>query len=68
MNYSQVGTKLLKAAILLLLIVTLQSCGNKLVLYPLTDKDIYPGKNNGDFCFSQYYLDQVMKATIEKSK
>ncbi len=50
------------------LIVLSTGCASKIVLHPLTDKDIYTGKNAGDVCFSQYYLNEVMKVKIENSK
>ena len=60
---------LLPLAILVLLILCLQSCVSRQIkLYPLTDKDIYNGKNQGDVCFSQYYLNEVMQVKIENHR
>lgn len=42
------------------------SCANKLILHPLKETDIYAGKNTGDVCFSQYYIENVLKAKIEQ--
>lgn len=61
------GKKLLKVAILVALMGQLTACAPKIVLHPLTGKDIYDGKDKGDVCFSAYYLDQVMQTKIEKS-
>ena len=38
----------------------------KIILFPLKDKDIYDGKNEGDVCFSQFYLNEVMNVKINK--
>lgn len=47
------------------LIVSSMGCANKLILHPLSGEDIYSGKNQGDFCFSKRYLDDVMQVKIE---
>lgn len=44
------------------------NCAPKVILHPITGKDIYDGKDKGDICFSAYYLDQVMQTKIEKPK
>lgn len=49
------------------------ACASTVILHPLTDRDIKPvevgdvAKFRGWF-FSDYYLDQVMKVKIEKSR
>lgn len=68
MCYLKVGIRLLQVGILLPLLLLQIGCTNNIVLHPLTDKDIYDGKNAGDKCFSSYYLDQVMQVKIDKSK
>lgn len=57
---------LLSLVTLVVLMVALTGCASKkLVLHPLTDKDIYKGKVDGDVCFSEYYLNNVLQAKIE---
>lgn len=58
------GKRLWLPVILLVLMGSSTGCAtNKTVLYPLTDKDIFV---RGDtVCFSNYYLDHVMKVKIE---
>lgn len=41
---------------------------SKIVLHPLSEADIYDGKNKGDICFSEYYLDKVLEAKLDRSK
>lgn len=49
--------------------MSLSACGtSKLDLYPLSEKDVYAGKNAGDVCFSSYYLDEVMQVKIKAHK
>lgn len=54
-------------AILVVSILLLTSCTNKLILHPLSGTDVYNGTNKGDLCFSSYYLDNVMQIKIDKS-
>lgn len=67
MNYAKAGKKLLGLVILVGLMALSISCAaHKIVLHPITGKDIYDGKNPGDVCFSEYYLNEVMQTKIEK--
>lgn len=59
--------KPLLLVILVGLTLLLSSCAsNKTVIRPITDKDIYHGKNPGDVCFSAYYIEQVLQVKIER--
>lgn len=58
--------KLLLVMTCLSLMCLSTSCANKLILHPLKETDIYAGKNTGDVCFSQYYIENVLKAKIEQ--
>lgn len=55
----------LKMATCLSILLFLTSCARNIILHPLTGSDIYDGKNKGDVCFSQYYLNQVMQVKID---
>lgn len=56
-------------AISLVLPLGLIGCApSKIILHPLTGADIYDGTKKGDICFSEYYLNNVMKVKIENSK
>lgn len=60
--------KSLKLGILAALMIFLVGCGtSKLVMFPITDKDIY-FKDNGDICMSEFYFNTVLQAKIEKVK
>ena len=58
----------LSLAISLGFILLLSGCASKLILHPLQDADIYDGKNKGDICFSEFYLNNVMQIKIDRSK
>jgi len=56
----------LRIVMLALLIIFWSGCASKqIVLYPITDNDIY-FKDNGDICFSEKYFGSVLQAKIEK--
>lgn len=59
---------LLRVGILALSTISLINCAPRITLHPLTGKDIYAGTVKGDWCFSAYYLDQVMQTKIEKTQ
>ncbi len=42
----------------------LTSCVSNKPLYPISDVDIYKGKNSGDVCFSEFYLKNVLQVKI----
>ena len=49
---------------LLLLSLTSIACVKTTRLYPITDKDIY-FQENGNVCFSEYYMKEVLKAKVK---
>lgn len=58
----------LSLVILVASILLSSGCARVLVLHPLGDRDIYINQMTGDVCFSEYYLDTVLKVKIDKSK
>jgi len=51
--------------VLMSLSVLLTSCAKVTKLYPITDKDIY-FQENGNVCFSQFYMETVLRAKVGK--
>lgn len=54
-------------ASLVITILLVGCASNKLIMFPITDKDIY-FKDNGDVCMSNMYFSEVLQAKIEKIK
>ena len=54
-----------KLVVLLLLTVSLTSCASSISLFPVQDTDIYT-KDNGDTCFSERYLDEVLQVKLKE--
>lgn len=67
-NHVLAGKTLLRVAIFLALMPLLTSCGNRIIVHPITGKDIYDGKAAGDVCFSKMYIDEVMQVKIDRAK
>lgn len=60
--------KSLKLGMLAALMISSLACGmSKVVMFPITDKDIY-FKDNGDICLSPFYFNTVLQAKIKKVK
>lgn len=49
----------------ILLLTTLTGCAKTTKLYPITDKDIF-FQDSGNVCFSQYYMEEVLKAKVRE--
>ena len=59
------STKALKIttlAALTLLLIGLAGCSRKIVVHPITDKDIFVEEDK--ICFSKWYFEEVMKAKL----
>lgn len=66
-NFALGGKKLSSLAMLALLTPLLTGCAPRIIIHPITGKDIYKGTADGDVCFSKLYLDEVMQVKIEKA-
>lgn len=60
-GYEPLSTGTLVALILLLM--NLIGCAKTTKLYPIKDTDIY-FQPDGKVCFSQYYMEEVLKAKV----
>lgn len=68
MKHLLVGIRLLSLVILVVLMLGSMGCtaSKPLILHPIDGSDIYNGSHEGDVCFSQFYLDNVMKVKIDR--
>ena len=58
----------LPLVVLAISILFLASCANnRIVFYPITNQDFYQN-DRGDYCMTEFYLNEVMQVKIEKVK
>lgn len=49
----------------MLCLIGLTGCTNKTVIYPILDTDVYLNEK-GDTCMSEFYVEEVLKAKINR--